>query len=349
LLQEVQVQVRSFAVFVGVGLVSALAVVVLPGTSGCTFDNVNNTVDTGYVIPPDDTGSDVVADTGPAAPTVVDPVSGADIPADFSCLGKADGGVGDAMIDETAFDGGTPATGQLIPTIVDMYSFNERNRRLAGAEVELYYGNTFKNAAVADVTGLITDDAGLVTAPMPANWHVGYHVLPRDNADLSLAYVPYWELDQPVPGVPNQKMHFFGMTKEVYQSLALAIASTRDYVIPATSSIVAMRLVDCQRRNMRNVTAELQDVTDGTPKPVTLVPQKDCITGTCLIYLSDLELPSPATITSRSGLITIVGLSTAKKYHVVGHGYLNGNATADVARRDLETVGGAIAVQYAQP
>lgn len=347
-------QVRSFAVFVGVGLVSALAVVALPGTSGCTFDNVNNTVDSGFVIPVDeDTGADVAAETGPAAPTVVDPVSGADVPADLSCLGKADAGAGDGAVDETPYDGGTATTGQLVPTIIDVYGFNERNRRLPGAEVEIYFGNTFQNgaaAAVADVTGLITDDAGLAPTQMPANWRVGYHVLPRDNADLSLAYVPYWELDQVVPNQPNQKMHFYGMSKEVYQSLALAIASTRDYVIPPGNGIVAMRIGDCQRRYMRNVTAELQDVTDGTPRPVPLVPVKDCTTGTCLLYLSDLELPDPTrTMTSRSGLITVVGLSTAKKYRVVGHGVLNGAPAADVARRNVETVGGAISVQYALP
>jgi hypothetical protein len=343
------VQVRSFAVVVGVGLASALAIAVLPGMSGCTFDNTN-TVDSGYLPPPDDTGSDVVvADTAAPGPTVVDQVSGADIPADLSCFGKTDGGTGDAMVDETSYDGGTPSSGQLVPSAIDVYSFNQGSRRLAGAEIELFYGNTFKGVT-ADVTGIVTDDAGLATAPMPAGWKIAYRIVPRDNADLSLAYIPYYELDEPVPLVVGQKMHFFGMTKEVYGSLSLVIAKTSDYVIPADQGIVAMRIADCQRRYMRNVKVELLDVTAGVPLPAPLVDVKVCTTGTCLLYLSDLELPDPSrTITSRSGLITIVGLSAAKKYRIVAHADVDGAPNSTVAHRDLETVAGSIAVQYAQP
>ncbi len=336
--------VRRVAVFFGAGLGCVGLVAALPGTSGCSFNNPATTDDAGYM-PPADTGTDV-ADAAPPGPTVLDPSTRQDIPADLSCIGTRDGGAPDAQLDEAAYDGGAPALGQLVPTTLFLDSFSEGTRTLPGAQLELYYANTFQKGD-ADVTGITTDDAGLATAPMPSGWQIGYRVLAKADPTPSNAYIPFYELDQQVPPDPTQKFQFFGMTKAVFSTLALAIGAPADYVIPPNVGVVSMRVTDCQRRYMRNVTLQLLDVTSGTAAIVPI--SSDCLNGTCLLYLSDLEVPSSATMTSRSGLVAMTNLSISKKYRILAHGYYNQDSNALVGHRDLEVVGGALITEFVQP
>lgn len=333
--------IRRLSVAVGACLGGLLAISVLPGSAGCTYDDPAPADDS--AVDPVDTGA-AEADAEPPRPTVRD-TTGADVPADFSCAGKRDGGVPDAAPSDAPFEGGTPTAGQLAPTSMELFAFGEGTTHLAGAEVQLFYGNSFKGAA--DLTGVVSDGSGLATALMPAGWQIAYRIVPKDTGTASTSFVSYYELDQLVPTTPGAKMPFFGMTKAKYQDLALALAGQRDYAIPAGTGIIAARVTDCQRRYVRNVSVELVDVTEATPTPVTFV--KDCLAGPCVLYLSDLELPSPATTTSRQGLVALVNIPSSRKLRLVAHGYVNGDANATVASRDVEMVDQAITTLFAQP
>lgn len=318
------------------------AIATLPTTGGCTYDDPAN--GDAAVVTPDDTGAPETDAAQAALPTVVD-TTGNDVPADLSCAGKRDGGVPDASPSDAAYEGGTPSAGQLAPTTLETFAFGEGTTHLAGAELEFFYGNSFKGTA--DLTSVVTDGSGGATALLPAGWQVGYHVVPKDTGNTATSFVGYYELDQLVPTTPGAKMRIFGMTKAKYQDLALALSGNRDYVIAAGTGIVAARVVDCQRRYIRNARVELLDVTDATPTKVNFL--SDCKAGPCMIYLSDLELPSSATTTSRQGLVTMVNISSTRKLRMVAHGYVNGDANATIASRDLELVDQSITTVYAQP
>ncbi|GAC1353424.1 MAG: hypothetical protein NVSMB47_05630 [Polyangiales bacterium] len=330
--------VATFSTVASVAVVAALA-----GSTACSFDNAAAAPDT-FVLE-----QDVGGDSGLQQPlvTVFDPVANADMEPDFSCRGKiVDAGTLTDAAYEAGADGGAP-TGELIDVALKIYSFGTGNTEvLPGAPVDLFFSNSV--SGTADIAGAKADDKGIVHAMMPAGWKVGYHIPKVDDPNPKLALYPYFAVDLLVPNVPGSELVGAGLNLDHQQLIDLAITGSKDYVTPPGTAIIATRVVDCQRRNLRNVTLDLVDVDSGK----TVSSYGKCVDNVpCRIYMSDLELPAlSAQWSSRAGLVVVANLDVAHHYRAIAKGRRPGSPDAElIGQRDLDLHPDAVNVAYVSP
>ena len=304
--------------------------------------------------PPVDTGVPAVDSGRTIAELTVLSADKLDVPADLSCMGAPDAGPpppldsgpgGDAAGDGAVVDGGPAPYGTLIDVSFKLTEFGGGGSDIVvGANVDFFYKNTL-GAGEADLKQVKTDDKGRVAIKLPAGAPFAFEVSPND---LLRTFVQF---DEIAPVHAGDTYEGSAITKSKYDQFALAITGKTGFLTAPGTGIVAGRVRDCQKRNIRNAVLTLidQDTAKALPTGTGDADMRP------VHYLTDQELPSNGyTFTSRSGLFAVINVpkttGTTHHFRAVATG-LFGSSTElrPFAYRDLEVTEAAVNSQYVDP
>lgn len=333
--------VIAFSSIGSIGVVVALA-----SGSACAFTHDADQPDT--FVPGQEVGGDSALEQPPVS--AFDTPTTKDVEPDFTCKAKPydAGAMSDAAF-EAGADGGAPG-GELIDLGLKMYSFGSGNTEvLPGAPIDVFFGNAI-NGATPDLPGVIADDKGIAHVRAPAGWRIAYRIPKTVDPDPTKALESYVLYDLQLPFDPGASVEATGLTTAESRTLKLAIAGDATYEPPAGTAIFATRIVDCQRRFLRNATLEVFDLDTGAN--VSPLLSNNCASGApCRIYLGDNEFPDlTLPWSSRSGLVVVANLDAKHHYRAIAKGKLTGSTSFEVVgQRDIELQVGAIDVAYVYP
>jgi hypothetical protein len=299
--------------------------------------------------PDTDSGKvDAGGDTAPIVPpplTVLDKDK-LDVPPDFTCIGKGGPPTNPPDADAGADGGGPSPAGTLIDVTFKLTEFGGGSSDIVvGAKVDVFYKNTL-SPDVPDLKEQVTDDKGTFTLKLPAGKPFAFRVAAND---LLRTFVQFDEL---APWITGDRFEGVAITKSKYEQFALAITNKSGFLPAEGTGIVAGRIRDCQRHDVRNAVLKLIDVDTGKELPTG----KSDTEMKPVHYLTDSELPSPpGTVwSSRSGLFAVINVpettTSGKHFRAIAYGvYGDSKEVREFASRDLEVTPIAVNSQFIDP
>lgn len=260
--------------------------------------------------PTEQPAAEPTADPVPAdLPALLARTADADVAPDLSCAGQP-----------LPVATGTPVTRQYHLVALG----GEDSDRVAGLPVELFYGNDPSKPADATGTSSKGDGdkskMGLFDAPTPSGF-LAFHVAKAEGSYETTALDFDTRVDGPLLATVA--------TNDKVDALSVLIGGSTWKPAPGLGRVV-VRAVDCAGRPLAGAHIALQ--VDGV---VAAIAAKDAA-GVRRSYFSDIELPSTAKWSSRSGIAAFMDVPHGKSLKLVVRGRVDATgAAAVVAMREV--------------
>jgi hypothetical protein len=306
----------SFLALSTVSMVSLLAAIGCssaadaPPAKGTPGTDAGTTLDTGSK-PGENPAAEPVADPVPAdLPALVARSADADLAPDLSCAGKP-----------LPVGSGTPVAREYHLVALG----GDDSDRIGGLPIELFYGND--PTKTADVTATSKDDkedktnTGRFEALTPSGF-IAFHV-PKATGSFETTALDFdTRVDGPLLATVA--------TDDKVTALSLLIGGATWKAGPGLSRVV-VRAVDCAGHPLAGAHVALQ--IDGVVSAIATTADDP---GVRRSYFSDVELPSTAKWSSRSGVAAFLNVPNGKSIKLVVRGKVDAAGKVEViAMRDV--------------
>jgi hypothetical protein len=296
--------------------------------AGCSSDNDTNNPG------PSDAGADVstVGDTAglkndgtPPADISTDPLPAAmadavareeppgpsDLPLDLSCMG-------DPMPIKTS-----EPTDRSVKTA----ELGDEMALVPETDLEIFYSNKLEGTPDVKVTTAATTAEATVKIP------IGFFLAHTKKTGMLETIAYDWWINEPI--------HTFAVASpDKVRALGALIGGSEYTHVPGTTRLVIV-VKDCKRRDVANAHVVIE-IGGKVVAPVTTGD------GIRRNYFGDNELPSKATVTSRSGVVAFLNVPSASPVRFIAYGKVGG-AVVPIGIRTVTPVADAVITANISP
>jgi hypothetical protein len=240
------------------------------------------------------------------------PPGATDLPLDLSCMG-------------------TPMpikTGDPVERTLKTAELGNADSLIPETNVEIFYSNTLAGTADVSATSAKT------TADFIAKIPPGFFLVRTKKTGLIETVAYDWYVDK------ETTLTFAIGNPDNLTALQVLIGGA-EYMHPAGSGRVVAKLKDCKQHDIANAHVVLE--VDG--KIVAPVTTGD---GLRRNYFGDNELPSKATVTSRSGVVAFLGVPASAPIRLIAYGK-TGGAVVPIGIRSLKAVPDGVVTVFITP